>query len=327
MNSISFPVRSSYTDYGKFANGKKIQKAADGAAELAIIQKQEEQIRGYEAGKKNLSVMKSLTNVTEVAQSGVNDYLQRMNELTVRSSGSLMSQSDKESIQQEIDALKDGISQITSSANFNEKKLMDGSNPSLNAAIGSGTMSSIATGNSSLETLGLGDFSITGKYSSRQITSALSAIGDRRAANEMDALNEKSKTVFSDNLNERKLMNAAAGSGTMATIATGNSTLETQGLANFSIQEKNSSKQITNALTAITQQRAKNGAQTNGLEYAYRSQANASYNTTAAQSRIGDLDYPKAISEQRKKEVLQEYSNYMQKANMRMQADKMVFFE
>ena len=252
MNSISFPVRSSYSDYGKFASGKKIQQASDGAAELAIIQKQEEQIRGYDAGKKNIIAMKSLMNITDAAQSGMTDYLQRMNELAVRADNSLMSKSDRQSIQQEIDMLKEGMSQLSSTANYNGKNLLDGSNPQLNVSTGSDTMSFITTSNSTLENLGLGDFSVTGKFNS---------------------------------------------------------------------------KQITDALTEISRQRAKTGAQTNGLDHTYNVQANASLNTTASKSRIGDLDYPKAISEQRKKEVLQQYSAFMQKTNMRMQANKMIFFE
>ena len=41
MNGITSMQRSStsYADYGKFASGKKVNRAADGAAELAIIQK------------------------------------------------------------------------------------------------------------------------------------------------------------------------------------------------------------------------------------------------------------------------------------------------
>lgn len=52
MNGITSMQRSStsYADYGKFANGKKVNRAADGAAELAIIQKQETQTRSYKVG-------------------------------------------------------------------------------------------------------------------------------------------------------------------------------------------------------------------------------------------------------------------------------------
>ena len=47
MNGITSMQRSStsYADYGKFASGKKVNRAADGAAELAIIQKQEQGLR------------------------------------------------------------------------------------------------------------------------------------------------------------------------------------------------------------------------------------------------------------------------------------------
>ena len=56
MNGITSMQRSStsYADYGKFASGKKVNRAADGAAELAIIQKQETQTRSYKVGENNI---------------------------------------------------------------------------------------------------------------------------------------------------------------------------------------------------------------------------------------------------------------------------------
>ena len=45
---------SSYADYGKIASGKKIQSAADGAAELSIVEKEDAQVRGLNAGAKNI---------------------------------------------------------------------------------------------------------------------------------------------------------------------------------------------------------------------------------------------------------------------------------
>ncbi len=60
MNGITSMQRSStsYADYGKFASGKKVNRAADGAAELAIIQKQETQTRSYKVGENNIGAAK-----------------------------------------------------------------------------------------------------------------------------------------------------------------------------------------------------------------------------------------------------------------------------
>lgn len=88
MNGITSMQRSStsYADYGKFANGKKVNRAADGAAELAIIQKQETQTRSYKAGENNIGAAKDMLNVADGAMSGITDYLQKIRELGVRAS-------------------------------------------------------------------------------------------------------------------------------------------------------------------------------------------------------------------------------------------------
>ena len=88
MNGITSMQRSStsYADYGKFASGKKVNRAADGAAELAIIQKQETQTRSYKVGENNIGVAKDMLNVADGAMSGITDYLQKIRELGVRAS-------------------------------------------------------------------------------------------------------------------------------------------------------------------------------------------------------------------------------------------------
>ncbi len=251
MSSISFSTHSSIYDYGRFANGRKIQRASDGAAELSILQKQEEQMRGYRAGSSNIRAAQSLANISDGAQAGITDHLQRINELAVQASNSLLSQSDRAAIQQEIDIMKEGISQIASTTNYNGKNLLDGSNSSLGIASESGQIP-LSTSNASLEALGIADFNVMGDFDL---------------------------------------------------------------------------KQISDALASVSAGRSKMGAQSNGLEHAYRSLTNTALNTAASQSRIGDLDYPKAVTEQKKKEVLQQYSYFMQKSQMRIEAGKMVFFE
>ena len=54
---------SDYLAYGNFASGKKINTAADGAAELGIIQEQTKQINGYDAGSRNIESGKDALNI------------------------------------------------------------------------------------------------------------------------------------------------------------------------------------------------------------------------------------------------------------------------
>ena len=54
MSGISGVSSYNYTSYGNFASGKKINSAADGAAELSIIEREDRQIGGLDAGAGNM---------------------------------------------------------------------------------------------------------------------------------------------------------------------------------------------------------------------------------------------------------------------------------
>lgn len=178
ISPISGYSYNSYTDYGKFASGKQIQSAADGAAELSIIQKEDAQARGYEVGADNIAAGKDLLNVADGAMAGITDQLQRMRELAVQASNTAtMTDSDRANIQMEIDQLKQGISDIATQTNFNTKPLLDGSNQELNIMRdGNAHGSSIELPNAMLQELGIADFDVTGDFDISDIDKALEKV-------------------------------------------------------------------------------------------------------------------------------------------------------
>ena len=183
ISPISGYSYNSYTDYGKFASGKQIQSAADGAAELAIIQKEDAQARGYDVGADNIAAGKDLLNVADGAMAGITEQLQRMRELAVQASNTaVLSDSDRESIQAEIDQLKQGISDITTQTTFNTKPLLDGSNQELNIMRdGNGNSSAIELPNAMLQELGIADFDVTGDFDISDIDKALEKVSTGRS--------------------------------------------------------------------------------------------------------------------------------------------------
>ncbi len=58
------------------------------------------------------------------------------------------------------------------------------------------------------------------------------------------------------------------------------------------------------------------------MEYAYNSNTRTSLETVGARSRIEDLDIPKAVSEQKRNKLLQDYR--MMVMRKKMQNDSMV---
>ena len=134
MNKISTINNSIYADYGRFASGKAIQSATDGAAELGIIQKQQTQVNTYDTGANNIKAASGLANITDSALSGISDYLGRIHELSIRSMNGFMSDSDKAGIQAEIDQMLQGIEQLAGTAMYNETYLLNGASGDINVA-------------------------------------------------------------------------------------------------------------------------------------------------------------------------------------------------
>lgn len=175
---------SSYADHGRFASGKKIQSAADGAAELAIIEKEDAQVRGYKAGENNIGAAKDLLDVADGAMSGIADYLQRMRELAVQASNTaVVTDSDRANIQKEVDQLKKGISDIASQTTYNTKELLNGSYDKFRIATdANGNGMSIGTTDATLQMLGIADFDVTKDFNLQDIDDALAKVGAGRSS-------------------------------------------------------------------------------------------------------------------------------------------------
>ena len=178
ISPISGFSYSSYTDYGKFASGKQIASAADGAAELSIIQKQDSQARGLDAASNNIAATKDILNVADGAAAGITDYLQRMRELAVQASNTAtLTESDRANIQKEVEHLKQGISDIAKQTTFNTKPLLDGSNTEFHVATDSnGNGMSVQMPNTMLQELGIEDFDVTGNFDISDIDKALEKV-------------------------------------------------------------------------------------------------------------------------------------------------------
>lgn len=183
ISAISSYSYGSYTDYGKFASGKAIQSAADGAAELSIIQKQDSQARGLQVGADNIATTNDMLKVADGAAAGITDYLQRIRELAVQASNTAtMTDSDREAIQAEVDQLKQGISDIASQTTFNTKPLLDGSSSEFNVATDSnGNGMTVNASSMMLEELGIADFDVTGDFNIDDIDKAISKVSSGRS--------------------------------------------------------------------------------------------------------------------------------------------------
>lgn len=162
--------------------GKRINSAADDAAGLAISEKLLAQVNGYSVGSNNAADGINLMNVADGALSTIQDSLQRMRELGVQAGNGIYTAADKELIQMEIDGLKQSIQDAAKGTEFNTMKLLDGSMADLSLATEpSGGGLKIQMESSTLASLGIADFDVTGKFSLDDIDSALQAVSKARS--------------------------------------------------------------------------------------------------------------------------------------------------
>ena len=112
----------------KLSSGFKINRAADDAAGLSISEKMRKQIRGLDQASTNASDGISAVQTAEGALTEVHSMLQRMNELAVQAANGTNSESDRSSIQDEINQLTTEIDRVAETTKFNETYLLKGGN-------------------------------------------------------------------------------------------------------------------------------------------------------------------------------------------------------
>ncbi len=110
----------------KLSSGLRINSAADDAAGLAISEKMRAQISGLDQAVSNTQDGISLIQTAEGALSETHSILQRMRELSVQAANDTLTQQDRSYIQEEIGQLKEEVTRIGNTTQFNKKKLLNG---------------------------------------------------------------------------------------------------------------------------------------------------------------------------------------------------------
>jgi len=126
-NSVSSTNASLQKSIEKLSTGLRINTAADDAAGLAISEKMRAQVRGLDQAVRNSQDGISMIQTAEGALNETHSILQRMRELSVQAANDTLTSQDRSYIQLEVDQLKEEVSRIASTTQFNKKKLLDGS--------------------------------------------------------------------------------------------------------------------------------------------------------------------------------------------------------
>ena len=126
-NSVSATNNALQKSIEKLSTGLRINSAADDAAGLAISEKMRAQVRGLDQAVNNAQDGISMIQTAEGALNETHSILQRMRELSVQAANDTLTSQDRGYIQLEIDQLKEEVTRIATTTQFNKKKLLDGS--------------------------------------------------------------------------------------------------------------------------------------------------------------------------------------------------------
>jgi flagellin len=163
----------------KLSSGYAVNRAGDDAAGLSISEKMRNQIRGLNQAVKNSEDGISLIQTAEGNMNEIHSILQRMGELAIKSRNDVNASEDRRTINDEIVQLKAEISSITTKAEFNGTKLLNGdmsAGKMLQVGANQGELMAISIKGTSLSNLGLTSTTVS------TATGASAAIGAIQSA-------------------------------------------------------------------------------------------------------------------------------------------------
>ncbi|HBG7268086.1 TPA: flagellin [Clostridioides difficile] len=143
-NQMGKNVNAQSKSMEKLSSGVRIKRAADDAAGLAISEKMRAQIKGLDQAGRNVQDGISVVQTAEGALEETGNILQRMRTLSVQSSNETNTAEERQKIADELLQLKDEVERISSSIEFNGKKLLDGSSTEIRLQVGANFGTNVA---------------------------------------------------------------------------------------------------------------------------------------------------------------------------------------
>ncbi len=160
----------------KLSTGKKINHAADGAAQLAISEKLQSQISGTAVAQENVQQGKLALNQADSSLQQINENVIKIRDLALQAANGTISQDQRDALKIEAQGYFDQINSIAQGTSFNGLNLLDGSLTSLKLQVGanSGETMDISKAFTSAEasTLGISADALAAAFTSADSASA-----------------------------------------------------------------------------------------------------------------------------------------------------------
>lgn len=332
----------------RLSSGYKINHAKDNAAGLAIARRMNAQLRGLDVAVQDAKDGVSVLEIADGALAEVHDMLQRMNELAVKGATGTMTDSDRESLQAEMDQLKEEITRIGETTEYNGQGLFDGT-----FDLKGYTQTTEIKVNYFSDTVNAGDYTVSLSDIAFEADGSVSS--DTKATVTRTDVNPPVTTEVAVSGNEEQLIlkgeddyeirlglqdgweaNMTAGAMTVEMELTNMGPMTLQiganegqtidlripqlSLLNAGIKdtkvltEDDSDKaiaEIADAIKFVSQMRSRMGAYQNRLEHTETSLSTSSENVTAAYSRIMDTDMAEEMTEYSNMQVVTQAATSM----------------
>ncbi|MHA4160160.1 flagellin N-terminal helical domain-containing protein [Bacillus cereus] len=314
----------------RLSSGKRINNASDDAAGLAIATRMRARENGLGVAANNTQDGMSLIRTADSALNSVSNILLRMRDIANQSANGTNTTENQQALDKEFSALKEQIDYIAKNTEFNDKKLLNGDNPSIDIqtldSSEQGKQIKINLSNVSTQSLKIDQLSISGGKTVTITEAALDKASDKADAlgdldgDSTDAAIEKAVNEFKSAYNEIKKFNtpeqqAAVNAAienfnknrnheTAAAIKDVFSKPDTDATAVLNASTAISS--IDDALESIASNRATLGATLNRLDFNVNNLKSQESAMAASKSQIEDADMAKEMSEMTKFKILNE---------------------
>ncbi|SFN62733.1 flagellin [Xenorhabdus japonica] len=274
----------------RLSSGLRINSAKDDAAGQAIANRFTANVKGLSQASRNANDGISIAQTTEGALNEINSNLQRIRELAVQSTNGTNSESDKKSIQAEVDQRLAEIDRISEQTQFNGVKVLS-KNDTLKIQVGANDGETIDVKLEKIDkgTLGLGDFRV-----------AL-----EQTAAEKKAVTDAETKVKASEKAVAEAKDATAKAAAEKTLKTDQDALEKAKDAGKTPTTEPLAK-LDDALSKVDSLRSSLGAVQNRLESTVNNLNNTVNNLSAARSRIEDADYATEVSNMSRGQILQQ---------------------
>lgn len=120
----------------KMVTGKRINSAADDAANTGVVSNLSAQKMGTRMALRNIADGMSILSTVEEVGNQVADKIKRMREVAIQGSSELLQNPERVYLQKEMQGLLDEMNRVAKGAEFNGIQLADGSNTGLTIQLG-----------------------------------------------------------------------------------------------------------------------------------------------------------------------------------------------